>query len=290
MTVPIISPEQRLSEPRGARILLVGPFGIGKTSQLRYCDPATTVLTDVENGALAVDDVPAPHFRPQSWPEIRDLFVRIVGPNRSFQSQEPYSQAHFDMCGGFLPGAENYRTIFFDTVTTASRLSYRWAAAQPECVTERGKFDQRSAYGLHAREMLLALHHLQSARALNVILVGALETVTDNYGRIEHKLQAEGQRVPREISGIVDIVVTMTMVDFGDGKPAQRAFVCGSPNQWQYPGKDRSGKLQMLEPPNLGALICKALPQRANHGTRGAANPESETKQENDNPAPPVTS
>jgi hypothetical protein len=288
MTIPIISPEQRLREPRGARILLVGPFGIGKTSQLRYCDPATTVLIDVENGALAVDDVPVPHFRPQTWPEIRDLFVRIVGPNRSFQSQEPYSQAHFDRCGGYLPEAERCQTVFLDTVTAATRLSYRWAAAQSECVTERGKFDQRSAYGLHARETLLALHHLQSARALNVILVGALETVTDPYGRVEHKLQAEGQRVPREIGGIVDIVATMTMVHFDDGKPAQRAFICTSPNPWAYPAKDRSGKLEMLEPPDLGALINKALPQRANHGARAATNLKSETKQENDNSAPPA--
>ena len=77
--------------------------------------------------------------------------------------------------------------------------------------------------------MLLALHHLQSARGLNIILIGALETVTDDYGRVEHQLQAEGQRVPREIHGIVDIVMTMNWIDFGDGKP-MRAFVCTSPN------------------------------------------------------------
>ena len=76
--------------------------------------------------------------------------------------------------------------------------------------------------------MLLALHHLQSARGNNVILIGALETVTDDYGRIEHRLQAEGQRVPREIVGIVDVVITMNCIDFGDGKPA-RALRLHSP-------------------------------------------------------------
>ena len=107
MTVPIVSPEQRLNEPHGARILLIGPFGVGKTSQLRHLDPKATLLIDVENGALSVVDVPVPHARPQTWPEIRDLIVRIAGPNRSFQPHEPYSQAHFDQCGGFLPGIEN---------------------------------------------------------------------------------------------------------------------------------------------------------------------------------------
>jgi len=100
MTVPIISPEQRLAEPRGARVLIVGPFGVGKTSLLRTLDPATTLFVDAENGSLAIEDVPVPHVRPQTWPELRHLFVRIAGPNRSFQPQEPYSQAHFDQCGG----------------------------------------------------------------------------------------------------------------------------------------------------------------------------------------------
>jgi hypothetical protein len=260
----IISPKERLTEPRGARILVIGPFGVGKTTQARGLDASSTLVVDIENGTLAIEDFPVPHARPQTWPEIRDLIVRIAGPNRSFAPHEPYSQAHFDRCGGFLPDIEKYQTVFFDTVTAAARLCFRWASAQPEAFSERtGKPDQRGAYGLHAREFLLALHHLQGTHH-NVILVGALETVTDDYGRTEHRIQAEGQRVPREIAGIVDIVITMTWIDFGDGKPV-RAFVCTSPNPWGYPAKDRSGKLEQIEPPDLGALITKVLPPRANH-------------------------
>jgi hypothetical protein len=284
--IPIISPETRMGEPRGARILVIGPFGVGKTSLARGLDPTTTLVVDTENGTLAIDDMPVPHVRPQTWPEIRDLIVRIAGPNRSFQPHEPYSQAHFDMSGGFLPGFENeqYRTVFFDTVTAAARLCFRWASAQPEAFSERtGKPDLRGAYGLHAREFLLALHHLQGARKLNVILIGALESVTDEYGRLEHRLQAEGQRVPREISGIVDIVLTMHWLSFTDSKPPQRGFVCTTPNPWQYPAKDRSGKLEMLEPPDLGALIRKILPPRASHSAAGGTSDNRERKGE---PAP----
>jgi hypothetical protein len=264
----IISPDQRLAEPHGARILVLGRYGAGKTSLVRGLDWKSVLLVDVDNGTLAVDDVPVPHVRPQTWPEIRDLIVRIAGPNRSFAPHEPYSQAHFGMCGGYLPGIESGQctTIFFDTVTAAARLCFRWASAQPEGFSSStGKPDLRGAYGLHARDFQLALHHMQSARGLNIILIGALETVTDDYGRTEHRLQAEGQRVPREIAGIVDVVVTMALLDFADGKPPLRGFVCDPTNIWHYPAKDRSGKLAMIESPDLGALIRKVVPPRASH-------------------------
>ena len=59
----------------------------------------------------------------------------------------------------------------------------------------------------------------------------------------------------------------MQWVDFGDGKPV-RAFVCTSPNPWQFPAKDRSGKLERVEEPNLGKLIQK-LTSKATPVTNG---------------------
>ena len=238
----IITPEERLAEPRGFHALIVGPYGVGKTTLLRGLLSSTALFVDIENGALAIDDVAVPHIRPQTWPEIRDLIVRIAGANPSFSSNEAYSPAHLNSVGGLLPGIDRYQTIFFDTVTSAARLCFRWASQQPETFSERsGKPDLRSTYGLHAREFLLMLHHLQSARKLNIILIGALETTIDDYGRTEHRLQAEGQRIAREISGIVDIVATMNWIDFGDGKPL-RAFVCTFAEPMGLPGQRSFGK------------------------------------------------
>jgi AAA domain len=270
MTISIVTPEERLAEPRGVHAMIIGEFGVGKTSLLRTLDPATATFIDIENGSLGVHNIPVPHIRPQTWPEIRDVAVRIAGPNRSFGPNEAYSQNHFDRAGGYLPGIEQRPTIFFDTITAAGQLCFRWASTQPEAFSERGKTDLRSAYGLHAREFLLMLRHLQSARGSNVFLIGAMERVTDDYGRITHQLQMEGQRIGREIPGIVDLVITMATIDFGDSKPI-RAFVCTSPNPWNYPAKDRSGKLEQIEKPDLGALIAKILPSRGEPLANGGA-------------------
>src|SRR5262249_34911765 len=83
------------------------------------------------------------------------------------------------------------------------------------------------------------LNQLQHARTRNVIFIAILERAIDD-----------------ELPGIVDQVITMNFVDFGDGKPA-RVFVCTQPNSWGFPAKDRSGRLEQIEEPDLGKLIRK---------------------------------
>ena len=83
-----------------------------------------------------------------------------------------------------------------------------------------------------------------------------LERVVDDLNIATWQPQIEGSKTSRELPGIVDEVITMQWVDFGDGKPV-RAFVCTNPNPWGFPAKDRSGRLEQLEPPDLGALIEK---------------------------------
>ena len=68
----------------------------------------------------------------------------------------------------------------------------------------------------------------------------------------------KARRTGRELPGIVDQIITMQWIDFGDGAPT-RAFVCTSPNAWGYPAKDRAGRLEQIEEPHLGKLIVKLV-------------------------------
>jgi hypothetical protein len=101
------------------------------------------------------------------------------------------------------------------------------------------------------------LNQLQHARARTVVFVAVLEKNTDELNISTWQPQIEGSKTGRELPAIVDEIITMQWVDFGGGKPPVRAFVCTSPNAWGYPAKDRSGRLEQFEPPNLGALIQK---------------------------------
>jgi AAA domain len=236
----IIGADERLAEARGVKALIVGPTGVGKTLQLRTLDPARTLLVDSEAGDLSVQDVAVDTVRVDDWSTARDLACRIGGPNPSYPANACYSEAHYQAVGGALGGIERYDTVFVDSITAVSRLSFRWAEQQPEAFSERtGKKDTRGAYGLHAREMIAWLQHLQHARGKNVIFVAILEKVTDEFNATTWQPQLEGSRPGRELPGIVDQIITMAWVDFGDGVPT-RAFICTSPNPWGYPAKDRA--------------------------------------------------
>src|SRR5260370_18355895 len=124
MTTRIITFEERVTEPRGVHALIAGPYGVGKTSLVRKLNPLTTLFIDAEDGGLAIDDVPVPHIRPKTWPNMRDLAVRIAGPNPSFGKNEPYSQEHSDRVGGYLPGIARIPTAVLASITDNSPLCF----------------------------------------------------------------------------------------------------------------------------------------------------------------------
>jgi AAA domain len=257
MNAQIISAADRTAALRRAKALIVGPTGVGKTSLLRTLDPSSTLFVDVEAGDLAVQDLHVDSFRPRTWPQCRDLAVALAGANPAVPPDTYYGEAHYNAAIAELGSQKSYGTFFIDSLTAVGRLCFAWASQQPEAFSDRsGKRDLRGAYGLHAREMVAWLMHLQQAREVNVVFLGILETVTDDYNRTEHRLQLEGARTGRELPGVVDQVVTYNWIDFGDGV-LTRTFVCTAPNKWGYPAKDRSGRLEQFEEPHLGKLFAK---------------------------------
>lgn len=259
MALQIITADQRLAEKKGHKIVVCGASGVGKTTLARTLVPETTLFMDLEAGDAAIEGHPIDVVRPRTWTECRDLACFLGGSNPSIAEDQPYSQAHYDYVAQLYGDGgdvwQKYDTLFVDSITVAGRLCFQWCLQQPEARSNSGKLDTRAAYGMHGREMMSWLTHIQHIRQKNVIFVGILDEITDDYGRKQYALQIEGSKTGRELPGIVDEVITMAVLSGDHGQ--YRAFVCQPLNEWGYPAKDRSGRLDTLEEPHLGKLMEK---------------------------------
>jgi hypothetical protein len=258
--LPIISADERLKETRGIKGCIFGKSGIGKTSLLWTLDPRTTLFFDLEAGDLAVEGWHGDTIRPKTWQECCDFAVFIGGPNRALRPDQKFSQKHYDeVCQkyGDPQILEKYETIFIDSITVAGRLCFQYCQGQPEAFSEKsGKSDIRGAYGLHGREMISWLTHLQHTRSKNIWFVGILDEKLDDFNRKYYQVQIEGSKTGLELPGIVDQVITMAEICSEDSK-TYRALICHTINQFNYPAKDRSRRLEEIEEPHLRKLMEK---------------------------------
>lgn len=265
MPLKIITADERLAETRGPKILIAGPAGVGKTSLLRTVHGPSTLFFDLEAGDLSVQDVAVDQVRARSWQECRDLACFLGGPNLSLDADKAYSQKHYDYVVEQYGDAETldqYDLYFIDSITVAARLCLQWAQQQPEAFNKDGKPDMRGAYGLLGREMVAWMTQLQHTPQKAVVFVGILEADKDDFGRVWWQLQIDGKKASKEIPGIIDEVLAMANVSFGEGEAPQRALLCNPDAAAHYPSqtyllKDRSGRLDAYEPPHLGKLLAK---------------------------------
>lgn len=271
MPLKIISAEERMATLREKNtIVIVGPVNVGKTSLIRTVNPAETLMLNIEAGLKAVQDVPFDHVDIDSFTEVVDLACLLGGPLPGRMDNDFFSPRHHKWATeNYKLDLKRYKNLFIDSITDLTRLGMEYAKTTPAAISEKtGREDLRGAYGELARKVIDLLKRFQHAPMVNIFFLGILEEYTDEWGKKHWQMQLEGQRVPRELAGIVDNIFTMSYFDYTDAgwvhNPplgAQRAFCCYGENPWGLPGKNRSnGVLDLIEPADLTHIIGKLNP------------------------------
>jgi hypothetical protein len=229
----------------------------------------TTLCVDLEAGLKSVQDWRGPSIPIRCYEDAVDVACLIGGPNPGADPQGFFSEGHYRHLVTAHPDLAHLiaaiSIVFVDSLTDLTRQAMDWARIQPEAFSERNhKPDTRSAYGLMAHAVITLLKHLQHAAGKTVITVGILEKVTDEFGKVTWQPQMAGGKVGRELPGIVDQVISMSLFSrHSDGtwqhdpeRGTERRFVCKT-NAFGLPGKDRSGRLDETESPDLAVLLHK---------------------------------
>jgi hypothetical protein len=270
MALRIVTADERLSEAnQKTTIAIFGPSGVGKTSLARTLPPKETLVIDLEAGMKSLQGWPGDSIPVRAFPDALDIACLIGGVNPAADMSGFFSQGHYEHVAASYPDLAKMlaekRIVFVDSITDLTRQAMAWAKTRPEAFSEKtGKPDTRGAYGLLAREVIGLLKHLQHAPGKTVVFVGILESLTDDMNRTTWQPQMDGGKVGRELPGIVDQVMTLSLFDRDESgwrhnstSGAERRFVCRSGNAWGLPAKDRSGRLEITESPDLGALLSK---------------------------------
>jgi hypothetical protein len=229
MALRIITADERQAEARGIKAVIFGKSGIGKTYLLLTLDEGTTLFIDLEAGDLAVQHWRGASIRPRTWEECRDLALFLAGPNPALRDDQPYSAAQY------------------------ARVL--------------------QVYGDPARMDGFATIFVDSITVAGRLCFQWCRGQPEDFNRKVFVPQIDGSKTGLELPGIVDQVMTLAEIKMdapvGKAPPAPfRGLVCQTINPWGYPAKDRSGRLNVLEPPHLGQLFQKIrtpVPQGVAH-------------------------
>ena len=206
------------------KILVHGPAGSGKT---RLCGTTggKPIILSAESGLLS----------------LRGQDIDVIEIKNMDDLREAYS---------FLQSDDKYDWVCLDSVSEIAEVVLS---------TEKGKTnDPRKAYG-EMQEIMMTL--MRSFRDLpkNIYFSAKQDRIKDEVtGGILFGPSASGQKIGPAMPYLFDEVFALHSWKDNEGN-IQRALQ--TIKDAQYEAKDRSGSLDMVEPPDLGAIYKKIINQ-----------------------------
>lgn len=203
----------------GVKILVYGQAGAGKTSLIRTL-PQPIVLS-AEAGLLSIAGTDIPYIEIHNLAELEEAY--------------DYVKEH---------GSE-YCTVVLDSISEIAEVVLSAEKAKAK--------DPRQAYGALQDTMNILIRSFRDL-PMNVYFSAKMEKVQDDTGRVYFGPSAPGTKVAQSLPYFFDEVFALRVELDQEGRPSRwLQTVLDS----TYIAKDRSGKLEAYELPDLGAVIGK---------------------------------
>jgi len=203
---------------KGLKVLVYGQAGSGKTTLTKTL-PKPVVLS-AEDGLLSLKDDNIPFVEIKNIGDLHDAY-------------------------SWLKDSDEFQSVVLDSISEIAEV----VLAHEKKVNKDG----RAAYGemdVQLSEIIRAFRDLN----MHVLMTAKLEKQQDEMGRMLYFPSLPGNKTAQKLPYFFDEVLALRIEKDEEGK-TQRALMCDSDGLWL--AKDRSGKLEAWETPDLGEIIAK---------------------------------
>lgn len=214
--------------------MVIGRAGIGKTSLLRTIPDGDRVcVVSAESGLLCVRDLIAAGrvegYEVSTFADMAEVFAAL-------NSEEAKGK---------------YRWVFLDSLTEiAARCVEAMKAKYPD------RKDSFPMWGEYAEKMTALIKAYRDLKPYNVVFSCLDSVEEDDLKRRFYGPSISGQALKERLISFFDEVFYMTTLPDKEGKE-RRVFITQPYDR--FPGKDRSGRLEVVELPNLAAVQQKIM-------------------------------
>lgn len=207
---------------QGVKVLVYGGAGSGKTSLIPTL-PSPVVLS-AEGGLLSIADADLPFIEIDSMDALQQAYQWLT------ESDE----------------GKGFKSVALDSISEIAEVVLN---------TEKKKAkDPRQAYGALMEIMQDMIRAFRDLPGRHVYFSAKMEKQQDEMGRILYSPGMPGNKVGQMLPYFFDEVLALRVERDAEGVP-QRALMCEPDGIWI--AKDRSGKLDGWETPDLGEIIRK---------------------------------
>jgi len=206
----------------GVKLLVYGQAGAGKTT-LAPTLPNPIVLS-AEGGLLSIQDAELPYIEITTMAELQEAYKWLA------ESAE----------------AAQFESVAIDSISEVAEVCLNYE--------KKVNKDPRAAYGSMQEQMADIIRAFRDLPAKHVLMTAKLEKTQDEMGRILYAPSMPGNKTGQSLPYFFDEVLALRVEKDADGF-AQRALMCDSDGLWL--AKDRSGKLEAWEAPDLTVIINK---------------------------------
>ena len=206
----------------GVKLLVYGQAGAGKTSLIPTL-PNPIVLS-AEGGLLSIQDAELPYIEITTMAELQEAYKWLA------ESAE----------------AAQFESVAIDSISEIAEVCLNYE--------KKVNKDPRAAYGAMQEQMADIIRVFRDLPAKHVYMSAKLEKTQDEMGRILYAPSMPGNKTGQSLPYFFDEVLALRVERDAEGN-SQRALMCDSDGLWL--AKDRSGKLESWEAPDLSMIIAK---------------------------------